>query len=224
MSLMLDALRAAHHPVALTGAGISAPSGVPTFQTSWKGRPVRDFLDRSYFRRDPVGFFELYCAMERWTDARPNAAHLALAARDIPVITQNIDGLHTKAGSKRIIEMHGNLRHVLCHDCGKVLPAKALCETLRPLFAAGDEKAVLRALRCACAGALDVDVVLYEDPARGLEEAVDWLMQSDLLLVVGTSLQTYPAAALPEIARERGIRVVMEDRDAVAALTEEDAE
>lgn len=224
MSFMLDAVRAARHPVALTGAGISAPSGVPTFQTSWKGRPVRDFLDRSYFRRDPVGFFELYCEMERWTKAQPNTAHLALAAHAVPVITQNIDGLHTKAGSSQVIEMHGTLRHVFCRDCGMALPAGMLCETLRPLYAAGSHTDVLRALRCPCSGELDVDVVLYEDEARGLEEAVDWLMQSDLLLVIGTSLQTYPAAVLPDIAKERGIRTITEDRDCIAALTDEGCE
>ena len=101
MAAMLDALRAAAHPVALTGAGISAPSGVPTFQSLWKGRPIRDFLGRSYYERDPIGFFALYCAMEAWCRAEPNAAHRALAALGVPVITQNIDGLHQKAGSKR---------------------------------------------------------------------------------------------------------------------------
>ena len=80
MAAMLDALRAAAHPVALTGAGISAPSGVPTFQSLWKGRPIRDFLGRSYYERDPIGFFALYCAMEAWCRAEPNAAHRALAA------------------------------------------------------------------------------------------------------------------------------------------------
>ena len=79
-------VREARCPVALTGAGISAPSGIPTFQGSWKGRPIRDFLTRDYFLMHREGFFELFVEMVGWCDKEPNAAHKALAALDIPVI------------------------------------------------------------------------------------------------------------------------------------------
>lgn len=220
MSQMLRALRSARKPLALTGAGISAPSGVPTFQTQWKGRPVRDFLGRDYFYKDPVGFFELFCMMESWCKAEPNAAHAALAEHKVPVLTQNIDGLHQKAGSDVVLELHGNLRNVVCPACGRISSAHELCRTLRPLYEAGDASAILRAIRCPCGERWDTDVVLYDDPVRGLEEAVDRLMDCDLLLVIGTSLQTYPAASLPDIARQRGARILVEDRDCIAALTE----
>lgn len=216
---MLDALQNARRPVALTGAGISAPSGVPTFDARWKGKPVRDFLGRDYYRRDPYGFFELYCAMQAWTDAMPNAAHRALSAHGVTVITQNIDGLHQKAGSAGVIELHGNLRRVLCPACGRTFGAAALCRTLRPLYAAGDRAAVMAGITCPCGALLDMDVVLYDDPVRGLDEAVDRLMEADLLLVIGTSLQVYPAAALPDIARERGTPLLIENDDCIAALT-----
>lgn len=220
MPAMLEALKKAKHPVALSGAGISAPSGVPTFQGLWKGRPIRDFLGRDYYRRDPVGFFELYCSMEQWCQAQPNAAHMALAAHHVPVITQNIDGLHQKAGSERVIELHGNLRNIFCTKCGATFPAHALCETLRPLYAAGDTDAVKKALACPhCGGKLDIDVVLYGDAVQSMEEAVDLLEACDLLLVIGTSLETYPAAALPDIARRHGARVMLEDRDCIKALS-----
>lgn len=222
MDSMLDAIRLAKRPVALTGAGISAPSGIPTFQTQWKGRPVRDFLGRDFLRRDPVGFFELFCAMEAWCRAEPNAAHRALAAHAVPVITQNIDGLHQKAGSEQVIELHGTLRSVHCTRCGKRHSAQAFCDTLRPLYDRRDTEAIRAALFCPCGGRIDTDVVLYDDPVRGLEKAVDWLMDCDLLLVIGTSLETYPAASLPDIARERGTRVLIEDQDCIAALTEGD--
>ena len=219
MADMLTAARSAAFPVALTGAGISAPSGLPTFQADWKGRPIRDFLSREYFASDPYGFFELYCAMEAWGRAEPNAAHQALARLKLPVITQNIDGLHQKAGSSRVVELHGNLRNLLCPACGATMPAGPVCQALRPLYAAGDKSGVLRLLRCACGGALNVDVVLYGDAVRGLPEASSWLNRCDLLLVIGTSLQTYPAALLPDIARRNGARVLIEDRDCIGALS-----
>lgn len=219
MPYMLDAIRDADHPVALTGAGISAPSGVPTFTSRWKGRPVRDFLGRSYFEHDPVGFFELYCSMEAWCHAEPNAAHKALAAHGVPVITQNIDGLHQRAGSADVVELHGNLRRLLCHRCGKIIPAEAFCAALRPLYAAGDTAQIEKRLRCGCGGWIDVDVVLYGDAVRGMETAADLLGRCDLLVVIGTSLETYPAAMLPDVARQGGAKVLIESNDCIAALS-----
>lgn len=220
---MLEAIRAAKRPVALTGAGISAPSGVPTFQVDWKGRPIRDFLGRAFCERDPVGFYELFLTLEKWCHAEPNAAHRALAEMNVPVITQNIDGLHQKAGSTQVLELHGNLRDMVCARCGRRVNASDVCDTLRPLYATGDHEAIregLRdALRCPCGGRLSHDVVLYGDPVRELDAAFAWLEDADLLLVIGTSLETYPAAALPGIAQKNGVRVLVEDRDCVRALT-----
>lgn len=217
---MLDAIVKARHPLALTGAGISAPSGIPTFDMPYRGRPVRNFLGRDYYHRDPYGFFELFCLMEGWCHAEPNAAHRALADHGVRVVTQNIDGLHQRAGSVSddVIELHGSLRTVLCPACGRTSSAEALCETLRPLYAQSDQASVLSVLRCPCGAMLDMDVVLYGDAVRGFERAVDWLMQADLLLIIGTLLEVYPAAALPQIARERGVFTLMENQDCIAAL------
>lgn len=218
---MLQALRSAKFPVALTGAGISAPSGIPTYQSTWKGRPIRDFLGRDYFRHNLMGFLALYSQMVAWCDAAPNAAHLALAAHRVPVITQNIDGLHQKAGSKAVVELHGNLRRVVCTGCGRAFAAAEVCRTLGPLLEAGNRDAVSRAFRCPCGGPLDVDVVLYGDAVREMPRAMELLDECDLLLVIGTSLETYPAAGLPDIARRRGVRVLYENSDCIAALTDE---
>ncbi len=219
MQSLLPALLSARRPVALTGAGISAPSGVPTFQSTWKGAPIRDFLSRSYFRAHRVDFFELFCQMEQWCHAEPNRAHRMLAEHGVPIITQNIDGLHQKAGSNRVLEMHGNLCNIRCPRCGAVTSAEALCAVLRPLYQAGDRAAVEACLTCACGGLLDIDVVLYEDPVRLLDEAIALVSSCDVLLVVGTSLQVYPAASLPDIARRAGARVLIENTDCIAALT-----
>jgi len=212
-------VRNAKHPVALTGAGISAPSGIPTFQGTWKGRPIRDFLSRTYFRKHTVEFFELFVEMQSWCDKSPNPAHLALAALDIPVITQNIDGLHEKAGTKEVYALHGTLHTVRCSVCGKKQSAAEFAAELRPLYEKNDIKAIEEMLLCPhCGGAMDTDVVLYEDSVQHLYEAMRLSEQADLMLVIGTSLVTYPAAALPDIARRRGAKIIEINNDCVAAL------
>lgn len=212
-------VRKAKRPVALTGAGISAPSGIPTFQGTWQGKPIRDFLSRTYFRQHPVEFFELFVEMQSWCDKSPNQAHLALAALDIPVITQNIDGLHEKAGTKELYTLHGTLRTVRCSLCGRRQSAKEFADQLRPLYAKNDVPAIEKQLVCPhCGGGMDTDVVLYEDAVQNLYEAIRLSEQTDLMLVIGTSLTTYPAAALPETARKRGARIIMINDDCIAAL------
>lgn len=214
----------ARMPVALTGAGISAPSGIPTFQGNWKGRPIRDFLSREFFERHPVDFFELFADMVDWCAKEPNPAHQRLAQWGLPIITQNIDGLHHKAGKGEILELHGTLRTVHCNRCGQELPAQALAQRLRPAYAAEDRVAAGRLIRCGCGAVWDTDVVLYGDPVRHLERAFELASQCDLMLVVGSSLTTYPAASLPEVARERGARVVLINDDCVGRLSEEGEE
>lgn len=214
-------VREAKKPVALTGAGISAPSGIPTFQGEWKDRPVRDFLTRRYYRSHPLEFFELYAEMVGWCRKPVNAAHLKLAEWGIPVITQNIDGLHTRAGSRDVIEMHGTLSQVICRHCGKRMPAEEFVAKIRPTYESGDRDAMMQAIRCECGEIFDTDVVLYDDRVRGIEAAWTLAEECDLLLVIGTSLVTYPAALLPDIARKNGARIVVVNEDCVRDLTEE---
>lgn len=212
-------IRNARHPVALTGAGISAPSGIPTFQGKWKGRPIRDFLSREFFDSHTEEFFELFITMCGWCDKEPNEAHRALAALGIPVITQNVDGLHEKAGTKTVYPLHGTLRTVHCAKCGKKRSAKEFADELRPCYEANDMNAVRKKLHCPeCGGDMDVDVVLYGDNIRNLYEAIELSSNADVMLVIGTSLSTYPAAALPDIAHKRGARVIVINDDCVSAL------
>lgn len=215
-------VRAAKFPVALTGAGISAPSGIPTFQGSWKDRPIRDFLTRRYFKAHPEEFFELYMEMVGWCRKPVNAAHLKLAEWDLPIITQNIDGLHTRAGSRNIIEMHGTLSRVVCRHCGSVMDAEDFVEKIRPAYESGDKKAKNQAIRCECGKIYDTDVVLYDDSVHGVEAAWSLAEKCDLMLVVGTSLTTYPAAMLPEVAARHGAEVILVNDDCIRQLTQED--
>lgn len=215
-------IKSSRYPAALTGAGISAPSGIPTFQGSYKGRPLRDYLTRDYMEDHPIDFFDLYCDMVKWCEKEPNLAHYALKELNVRVITQNIDGLHAKAGSTDALEMHGSLRFVLCHGCGWREDSAEFAARYREARAQGD-KAARHALRCpVCGEAIDTDVVLYSDAVRHLSEAIDIASSCDLFLVIGTSLVTYPAAGLPDVARQSGAKVIMINDDCIKAFSDEE--
>jgi NAD-dependent deacetylase len=212
-------IRAAGHLVAFTGAGISTESGIPDFrgpQGLWKRyRPIeyREFLRdpearREYWRRK----VELYPGIR---DARPNAGHLALASLFAAgvlktVITQNIDGLHQKAGlpAERVIEIHGSEAHIVCVGCGK----RSEWEEVLACYD-GD------CPRCdACGGWLKPATISFgqpmpvEETRRAFAEAA----AADLLLVVGSSLQVFPAASIPGETRQAGGRVIIVNNEPTA--------
>ncbi len=193
---------------ALTGAGISVASGLPTFaQAEWRGRSVRDFLTKSFFVRYPNMFYEYFWeALEPWNNAEPNAAHLALAEAGVAIVTQNIDGLHQKAGSSNVVELHGNLRELICERCGRV-------------EAVTDWKGRDEVPRCSTDNSiLKPNVVLFEETPHYWDRALELALGADVLLVVGTSLEVAPACYLPELARRQRIKVVMLNRDAVTEV------
>jgi NAD-dependent deacetylase len=209
MTDLQKALAAAKYPVALTGAGISAPSGIPTFDMEWKGRPVRDFLTREYFAEEPLGFFELFREIVKWRGKAPNSAHKALAHLGVSIITQNVDGLHQKAGSKKVIEVHGNCEKLRCPRCTYVEDSSRMANSSELESVA----------HCAQCGHLyDIDVVLYGDSLKGWWEAVEEIARADLFLVIGTSLTTYPANQLPLMAERNGCPIVYINEDCVSAF------
>ncbi len=179
--------------VALTGAGISVASGLPTFDFHWRGMPARDLLTLTSFQDDPERFYLFFRdALTTWGAAAPNGAHLALAGAGIPIITQNIDGLHQRAGSRVVRELHGSLRQLVCLRCGHREPLALPPEGL-PL--------------CACGSVLKPDVVLFDEQLRDWEGAVALLTDVTHLLVIGTSLTVAPACYLPGIAAAHGARI-----------------
>lgn len=194
----------------LTGAGISAESGVPTFRggggTSiweWRGRPVTELSSAEMLAADPKLVWEWFDHRRGLVkDVRPNAGHAALARWEkrfptFTLATQNIDGLHAAAGSRALIELHGNLNRGRCLACG------AACELPpHPLQALPP--------RCACGAALRPDVVLFGEmlPEGAYERAEEAAESCDLFFVVGTSAVVYPAANLPRAARAAGAFVV----------------
>jgi len=195
-------IRRAGKAVALTGAGISVGSGIPDFRSPgglWSVFSPDEYATLDVFRRDPAKAWQLFRALGKvLVGKRPNQAHAALAEMEAMgllagIVTQNIDNLHQQAGSRQVFEIHGDHQHLQC----------IACDTLQPVDPRQYE--VEEIPLCAhCARPLKPNVVLFGESVRDLDEIYEFIADCDLLLVVGTSAQIYPAAALPGIVRQRG--------------------
>ncbi len=206
------------------GAGVSCESGIPDFRSqdglyqqsyAW---PPEEILSHHFFVQKPEEFYRFYREKMLYPGAKPNAAHRMLAKLEAQgklkaVVTQNIDGLHQAAGSKRVYELHGTVHRSHCTACGKGYGLDAvLAGTGVP--------------RCACGGILKPDVVLYEEPLdeATMLAAMRAIAAADLLIVGGTSLNVYPAAGLLRYFRGPELVVINKtptpaDRDATLVLT-----
>lgn len=194
-----EELTRSRYPIALTGAGISVASGLPTFDISWNNIPIRDILTKEFFTKHPRTFYALYRKMLEWNNVQPNAAHRVLAKYNVSIITQNIDGLHQKAGSKHVLELHGSLRELICEKCFQRYPSDKSLEEEVP--------------HCQCGNVLKPDVILFGDRIHDWDQAVREAERCDLMLVIGTSLQVAPANLLPDIARRNHAKVVIINED-----------
>jgi len=207
-------LREASHAITFTGAGISTESNIPDFrgtQGLWK-RFDPKMASRGYFLEDPNGFWQFYAKRYEYVvGAEPNAAHKALAVLEAKgiiksVITQNIDRLHTKAGSRSVLEVHGNIIMSHCDCCGEEVL------TVECIKMHKDSGGV--APKCGkCKGGLRPSVVLFQEPPQLIEVAYDIAFKSDLCLAVGSSLCVYPAAMVPEIIKRQGGRLIIINYD-----------
>jgi NAD-dependent protein deacetylase/lipoamidase len=206
-------IKGAGSVVALTGAGISVPSGIPDFRSPgtgiWANVDPMEVAHISVFRRDPQRFWEFYGErFQTLEDKRPNRAHVALAALERAglldaVITQNIDRLHALAGSQVLIEVHGTIAHCSCLRCR----ARYDSADVRARQAA-DEHGVPR---CECGQPLKPDVVLFGEwlPADEFARAEQLAVQADLMLCVGSSLEVHPVAELPALTLAAGGRIAI---------------
>ena len=196
------------------GAGVSTESGIADFRSvdglySQKfDYPPETIISHSFYVQHPEYFFRFYREKMLPLGFEPNITHKVLArleeeGRLSAVVTQNIDGLHQKAGSKRVYELHGSVLRNFCTRCGKFHPAEYI-------------KASDGIPRCTCGGIIKPDVVLYEESLdqKTIESSVRAIRDADLLIVAGTSLTVYPAAGL--INYYRGNRLVLINRDATA--------
>ncbi len=203
-------MRGARSVVALTGAGISVPSGIPDFRSDgglWKLDHPMEVASLRAFRANPQRFYDWFRPLlGRLQAAQPNPAHLALAALERAgalkaLITQNIDGLHQRAGSREVYELHGHLRGATCLECELQAPTAPLLERVR----CGEIP------RCDCGGLFKPDVVLFDEL---LPRGLFWLAQSavetcDVLIIAGTSLEVAPVGDLPLAALRRGARIII---------------
>jgi NAD-dependent deacetylase len=191
---LVDRLRGARSIFALTGSGISAESGLPTFRGVgglWRTHRVEELASPEGFARDPVLVWTWYNErLAAHRRASPNRGHYALAqleqiTRGFALATQNVDSLHLRAGTRNLIELHGNLREARCDRCGE----------RRPLDAAG---LPLDEIDHACGGRMRPDIVWFGEalPRAAWERAQAAAAKADVILVIGTSAVVYPAAAL----------------------------
>lgn len=213
--LVRDAKRIAF----LGGAGLSTESGIPDFRSEdgifrakqSYGAPPETLLSRPFFDMRPAVFFDYYRKFLLYPDAAPNAAHRALAAlereregrgRLTAVITQNIDGLHTAAGSHTVLELHGSVLRNRCMRCNAFYSLEALHGKM--------DAAADGVPRCGCGGIIKPEVVLYGEnlDADVLSASVAHVSRADLLIIGGTSLAVYPAAALSDYFRGSDIAVI----------------
>ncbi len=208
---LAELIRSAGSVVALTGAGISVPSGIPDFRSPgtglWENVDPMEVAHISVWRRDPERFWGFYgqrfAALE---GKEPNGAHRALAELGIPVITQNIDGLHAAAGSRDVIEVHGSIASASCLACGATYP---LAETRRRLEEGGVP-------RCDCGEVLKPDVVLFGEmlDETAMNRAGALAAGADLMLCIGSSLEVWPVAELPQHTLGAGGRIAIVTRSA----------
>ncbi|MDE7243369.1 MAG: NAD-dependent protein deacylase [Oscillospiraceae bacterium] len=197
------------------GAGVSTESGIPDFRSTdglyhmEYAYPPETILSHTFYVKKPEEFFRFYRNKMLYLDAGPNAAHRKLAEWEaegklLAVITQNIDGLHQKAGSKKVYELHGSVLRNYCEKCGKFHPVEAIANSTG-------------VPHCGCGGRIKPDVVLYEE---GLDQdimnrAVSAIRQADMLIIGGTSLSVYPAAGL--VHYYRGSKLVVINKTELGA-------
>ncbi len=197
------------------GAGVSTESGIPDFRSvdglyhQQYRYPPETILSHSFYTAHKTEFYDFYRAKMLAPDAQPNAAHRKLAQWEAQgklkaVITQNIDGLHQKAGSREVLELHGSVLRNYCERCGKFYGLDAILHSI------GVPK-------CTCGGDIKPDVVLYEEglDEHVMQKALDYISRADMLIIGGTSLVVYPAAGL--VRYYRGNKLVVINKGVIEA-------
>lgn len=217
---LADAIRAGQPCVVLTGAGVSTESGIPDFRSQegiWASYDPMEVASLDGFRRDPARVWEFYARrLAVLADAEPNDGHRALARLEglglvEAIVTQNVDGLHQRAGSRNVLEGHGSIRGAVCPGCG----AQADAERVR---------ALLPLPICACGEVLKPGVVLFGEllPIATLEAATELARRARLLLVVGSTLEVHPVAGLPFETLRAGGSLAIVNRGPTALDAEAD--
>jgi NAD-dependent deacetylase len=209
---LAELIRANQPCIVLTGAGVSTESGIPDFRSAtgiWARYDPMEYATIDAFRRDPAKVWDFYGKrLGVLTGAQPNAAHLALAELEErgwvrAVVTQNIDRLHERAGSRDVVEVHGSIRTSSCLACGGRVPFD---EVVARLPVPACER---------CGSVLKPDVVMFGEllPAKAIDRATDLASAAGLLVVVGSSLEVWPVAGLPAATLARGGKLAIVNRE-----------
>ncbi len=214
IELLQNWIDSSNRIVFFSGAGVSTDSGIPDFRSQdglynqqYK-YPPEEIISHSFFEKNPEEFYRFYRDKMLCLDVEPNEVHKFIAkceeaGKCLGVVTQNIDGLHTLAGSKKVYELHGSIHRNYCTRCGKFYSAEYI-------------KNSTGIPRCSCGGIIKPDVVLYEEPLdeKVQDEAIRAILKADMLVVLGSSLVVYPAAGL--IRYFQGDKLVMINRTATS--------
>ena len=198
-------IRKSRNTVSLTGAGVSTESGIPDFRSKgglWSRFDPMEYGTLGAFRRDPIKVWTMLAELLFIVDAKPNAGHEAMAKMEWAghlngIITQNIDGLHQKAGSRSVVEFHGSMATFACLSCGTS-------------FSLDEVRTMQFPPRCVCGEVLKPGVVFFDEaiPPRTLAMTENLVSTADVLIVAGTSCQVAPASSIPHIVKQRGGRVI----------------
>ena len=211
---------------ALTGAGISVDSGIPDFRSEgglWQRYDPHEYATIESFMQNPTKFWTMGREIaETILEAEPNSAHFGLSKLEdegklIGIITLNIDNLHQAAGNKKVVELHGNYLRAYCIECN----AEYVGDTVHQRVANGEIPP-----RCKkCNGVLKSEAILFGEPLpeEAMQKAIALCRETDLMLVIGTSLTVYPAAYLPQVAKNAGAKIILVNleginRDSVADI------
>lgn len=213
-------VQSAHKAIALTGAGVSTESGIPDFRSAsglWNRYNPAEYATLGAFLRDPAKVWNMLAELEALLDAQPNSGHRALARLEQSgavhgIVTQNIDGLHQAAGSRAVVEFHGSNRTFTCLGCGTRFERDAVRAmpkapgTRMPQPGACGQSARPGAATCI----LKPDVVFFDEmiPQEAVLASERLLQDADLILVIGTSCEVYPAAGFPAQVRQQGGKVI----------------
>jgi len=206
-----ELIKKSKYTVVLTGAGVSTGSGIPDFRTPGKGiwEKVDPFQVTSItaFKENPQRFYYFYRPrIEILSRVSPNPAHKAIAQLEEMgymkcLITQNIDHLHQRAGSKKVIEVHGTLREAICQRCRKMISSEILLKRI--------DESEDKVPYCECGGVLKPNVVLFGEMLPNLDAAINQSMRADLMITVGSSLQVSPVNMLPQYCLDRGGKLII---------------
>lgn len=218
------AIKESKNIVFFTGAGISTDSGIPDFRSNtglYKNNyHAEEILSHSFFMKNTEEFYSFYKDKMIYKNAKPNYGHIFMnevqdLGKNVTVITQNIDGLHQIAGSKKVLELHGSVLRNYCLKCKKFYGLDYILENT------GIPK-------CSCGGIIKPDVVLYEEPLdeETISSTVEAIINADLLIVCGTSLNVYPAASFLQYFRGKTLAIINKDitpKDKIANIVVHDS-